>query len=106
MIRRLDATDLRMATVATNYYIHAHRLSKRPVPDAAYRLADHLEQCMSVTGPDPVVPQERWVTTAEAARITGYSDRHIRRLAPLIGRKIGRTWAIRADALPDDEETT
>ncbi len=105
MIPSLDRTDLRMALVAIRYYMHGHRLIKRPIPDAAYRLADHLEQCMSATGPDVVVPQEQWVTTAEAARRTGYSERHIRRLAPLIGRKIGRSWAIRADALPDEETT-
>jgi len=99
----LDSTDLRMARVALNYYVRAHALCKRPIPPAALVLADHLEQAVSAIGPQCVRPQEQLITTREAARITGYSQRHIRRLAPHIGHRIGRAWLIRADALPAQE---
>jgi hypothetical protein len=99
----LDATDLRMARVALNYYVPAWRLCKRPVPPAATLLAEHLDALMAASGPESQVPQEQWITTAEAAHRTGYSERHIRRLAPRIGRRIGRVWAIRADALPQGD---
>ena len=44
-----------------------------------------------------------WVTTAQGASLSGYSDAHIRRLAgsgelPVIKR--GKTWYVRRDALP------
>jgi excisionase family DNA binding protein len=40
------------------------------------------------------------VTVAEAAQLTGYSDRHIRRLARNgFGRRVGGAWAVDRDAL-------
>lgn len=45
---------------------------------------------------------EGWLTTDEAARVTGYSFRHLRRLAregSIEARKVGRDWLIKADSL-------
>lgn len=101
MMGQLDDTDRKMAVVATQYFIRAHTLIHQPVPAAAYRLLGRLT---SASGPEPAAPQPQWVTTADAARITGYSARHIRRIAPLIGgRRIGRAWAIPTDALADED---
>lgn len=51
--------------------------------------------------PDDFNPTE-WITTAEAAELTGYSDFHIRRLArkdKIKGRKFGRDWMINRESI-------
>lgn len=100
----LDRTDLHMARVAVAWYVRAHHLHRRPVPAAAYRLTDHLEEALSADGPDPVAPQPHWLTTAQAATRLGCSTRHARRIAQKVGRRIGRQWLIPADAVPEEED--
>lgn len=104
----LDQTDLRMAWVTANYYRRAHILAKRPVPAAADRLADHLQAALTVSanGQGSVVAQPDWVSTGEAARQLGCSERTARRLAARVGRRVGRERMIPVDALPGEEETT
>ena len=104
MTNPLDATDLKMVRVALCYYVRAHELSKRPVPPAAVRLAEHLEQAVADDGHTSVVAQPQWITTNEAATRLGQSERTARRIAQRCGHKIGRTWFIPADALPTTED--
>ena len=104
MTNPLDATDLKMVRVALCYYVRAHELSKRPVPPAAARLAEHLEQAVADDGHTSVVAQPQWITTTEAATRLGQSERTARRIAQRCGHKIGRTWFIPADALPTTED--
>jgi len=99
----LDKTDLRMAMVALSYYRRAHVLSKRPVPAAADRLADHLQQAMAASGHESVVAQVDWLSTREVVQRRICSERTARRLAERVGRKFGRGWFIPADALPQQE---
>ena len=97
----LDRTDLRMAIVAVKYYLRGHTLVQKTPDLAAYRLAHHLEQLLSADGHDSVGVQPEWLTVQQAAKRTGYSDRHMRRIAKRIGQKIGRQYLISADALPE-----
>jgi len=99
----LDRVDINMARVAVAWYIRAHHLHKRPVPAAAYRLADHLEDAVSANGPECVVPEPDWMTTGEVAARLKCSTRHARRIAERIGKRVGRQWLIPPDALPDEE---
>jgi hypothetical protein len=100
----LDRTDLRMAVVAVSYYQRAHVLSKRPVPPAADRLAEHLQEALSARGHDCVACEEEWLGTRQIAVRLGCSERTARRLAERSGRRIGRDWFIAADALPKEDE--
>jgi hypothetical protein len=100
----LDDTDVRMALVAANYYRRAHILSKRPIPAAADRLVDHLQQTLSANGQETAAAQTHWLSTRQAARLLGCSDRTARRIAARIGRRVGREWLIPADALPEEED--
>lgn len=99
----LDRTDLAMAFVAVKYYMRGHTLERRTPDLAAYRLAHHLEQMLSVDGHDSAGVQDNWLTVKQTAQRTGRSERHTRRLAQRIGRKVGRQWLIPADALPGKE---
>ncbi len=99
----LDRTDLHMARVAVAWYVRAHHLHRRPVPPAAYRLADRLDDTLAADGHQPVVPQPHWLTTAQAATRLGCSTRQARRIAEKVGRRIGRQWLIPDDALPQEE---
>ncbi len=98
----LDRTDLRMARVAIAWYIRQHHLHKRPVPAAAWRLSDHLDD-MSESGPEEVAPQPHWLTTREVAERMNCTTRHARRVATRIGKRVGHQWLIPDDALPDEE---
>jgi excisionase family DNA binding protein len=45
---------------------------------------------------------EEWITTAEAATLTGYTEEHVRRLArdgTIATKKWGRTWMIDKSSL-------
>ena len=47
---------------------------------------------------------DNWLTTQEAAKLTGYNIQHIRRLIrtdKLIARKLGRDWVIDRNSLLD-----
>lgn len=106
----LDSTDLRMAVVAVEYYKRAHILSKRPVPEAARRLSDHLSQALteSLTMASCGHPRqgegEQLLSTKQVAQRLHCSDRHARRLAARIGRRVGRDWLVAGDALPEEDE--
>ena len=54
----LDPVDLKMALAAVSYYRRAHILSRRPVPPAADRLAEHLKQELSARGQETAVPSK------------------------------------------------
>lgn len=96
----LDSTDLRMALVAVKYYLRAHQLAQRTPDLAAFRLAHHLEDTiMSVDGHDPVGAQQHLLTVKQLAEHTGVSERHARRIASRVGRKIGRQWLTPVDAV-------
>lgn len=97
----LDRVDLRTAAVALEYYRRAHLLSKRPIPPAADRLAEHLRDLVSVNGQDASTAEQHWFTTRQAAQCLQCSERTARRIARRIGRKVGRQWLIPADALPE-----
>lgn len=98
MIDRVDLETCRVGLL----WIRRHRELHRQPPSAAIdRALDHLTSAMSDDGQKDVAPQQEWITTGEAARRTGYTERTIRRLAPRIGQKVGRVWAIRADALEE-----
>jgi hypothetical protein len=103
MVLNLDSCDLRMALAAVSFYRQTHIHAKLPIPPAADRLADHLEQALSVNGQEDVAPQPQWITTAEFACRMGCSERTARRRAAEIGRRVGRVWLIPADALPEEE---
>ena len=90
----MDSTDLKLAVVAVRYYLRAHDLIHKPAPPAALRLLDHLTSAMSASGPEDVVPQPHWITTAELAARLGCSQRHARRLAARIGTRVGNRWLI------------
>jgi hypothetical protein len=90
--------------VALEYYRRAHLLSKRPIPPAADRLAEHLERALSAGGQEPVAAQPDWLSTRQAAGRLRCSDRTARRIAERLGRKVGREWLIPADALPEEDE--
>lgn len=99
----LDRTDLATALVAANYYTRAFALIKRPVPDAALRLIDHLHQAMSSSGHPQQVSAEKWITTTQLAERRGCSTRQARRIAQQIGHRIGNRWLIPADAVEQQE---
>ncbi len=99
----LDELDLKTALAVVSYFRRAHQLSKRPVPPAADRLADHLQVLMSSVGHEPVVAQPNWLTTAEVAARLNISQRHARRIAARIGKRIGHQLVVPADALPEEE---
>lgn len=86
----LDGTDIEMALVAVRYYLRGLALVQRTPDVAAFRLAHHLELLMSVDGHDSVVRQQEWLTVNQAAQRTGKSERHTRRIAAKVGRKVGR----------------
>ena len=91
-----------MAFVAVKYYLRGHALVQRTPNLAAYRLAHHLEQIMSVDGHESVAVQPQWLTVRQAAKRTGRSERHTRRLAAKVGHKVGRQWFIDPDALENN----
>lgn len=102
----LDRPDLRMALVATSWYRRAHILAKRPVPPAADRLAQHLEQALgalATNGQADGAAQPHWLTTRQVAQQLGCSDRTARRIATRIGHRIGRDWLIPADAVREED---
>ena len=100
----LDATDLRMARVAVQFYIRAHVLSKCEVPPAADRLAGHLEQAVSDIGQQCGVPSQQWLTTQQVAERLGCSQRAAQRIATKCGTRFGRQLLTPADALPEDTD--
>jgi hypothetical protein len=101
----LDSTDIRMALAATHYYRRAFVLLKRPVPPAADRLVDHLQQALvAANGQETAAAQPHWYSTRQVAQLLGISDRTARRLAKQIGQRVGRAWIIPADALPSEDE--
>ena len=100
----LDRTDLKMALAAVSYYQRAHILSRRPVPPAADRLKEHLEEALSARRQEPVVPQQQWLSTKEIAERRRCSQKTAQRLARRIGHQIGRDWFVLADALPQEED--
>lgn len=97
----LDRTDLQTAAVAVEYYRRAHLLSKRPIPPAADRLAEHLRDLVSVNGQGNGTAEQHWFTTTQTAQQLQCSERTARRIARRVGRKVGRQWLIPADALPE-----
>ena len=99
----LDRTDLRTALVAANYYTRAHALIKRPVPDAAIRLIDNLQQALSSSGHPEERPQPQLMTVKQLAEQRGCSTRHARRIATRIGHRFGRQWLIPVDAIEEQE---
>jgi hypothetical protein len=106
----LDSTDLRMAVVAVEYYKRAHILSKRPVPEAARRLTDHLQQAlaesstMASCGHPQQGEAQQLLSTKQLAQRLGCSQRHARRTAARIGRRIGRDWLVAGDTLAEEED--
>ncbi len=89
-----------MALVAVKYYLRAHMLAQRTPDLAAYRLAHNLEDTiMSANGRDHVGAQQELLTVKQIAEHTGVSERHARRIATRLGRKIGRQWLTPADAV-------
>jgi Helix-turn-helix domain len=64
----------------------------------------NLEQALAARGHDRVATQADWLSTAQAAKLLGVSDRTARRIAKRIGRRVGRDWIIDADALPREED--
>ncbi len=102
----LDRPDLRMALVAASWYRRAHILAKRPVPAAADRLAQHLEQALAANGQADRASPPQWLTTKQVAQQLGVSDRTARRIATRIGHRVGRAWLIPADALPEENDAT
>lgn len=99
----LDRTDIRTALAAVTYCRHAHILSKRPVPEAADRLAANLRALMSADGHEQVVPQPNWLTADDAAIRLNICPRHARRIAPNIGgQKVNGRWWIPESSLPED----
>jgi len=100
----IDRHDLRMARVSVNYLISALTLVRKPVPPAARRLADHLDQALTACGQEPVAPQPQWVTTAEVAELLGCSPRTARRIAARVGYRAGRDWLIPIDAIEGTDE--
>ena len=103
---QLDATDLRMARVAVEFYRRACVLSRRAIPPAADRLAGHLEQAMSEVGHASVVPPQEWLTTQQIAERLGCSQRHAQRIANKYGTRHGWTWLTPADAIAHDKGAT
>lgn len=102
-VTELDRTDLRMALVAANYYTRALALVHRPVPDAAFRLIDHLHHAMSVAGHPKRVEPQKWITTRELAEQRGCTQRQARRIAAKVGHRYGNRWLIPADAIEQKE---
>ena len=101
MIDRTDVETCRIGLLWIRRHRELHRQPASAAIDRALAALDRVTSAMSVDGQNPFVAQQEWITTGEAARRTGYTERHIRRLAPQIGQKVGRVWAIRADALED-----
>jgi hypothetical protein len=105
----LDGTDVRMALVAIEYYKRAHILSKRPVPEAARRLTDHLNQAlaesptMASCGHPQQGEAQQLLSTKQLAQRLGCSQRHARRTAARIGRRIGRDWLVAGDAIGEED---
>jgi AraC-like DNA-binding protein len=100
----LDRADLKMALVAVSWYRRAFVLAKRPVPPAAERLAQHLEEALAANGQETLAAQPHWVSTKQMAQRLGCSDRTARRIAKQVGHRVGRAWIIPADALPSEED--
>ncbi len=65
--------------------------------------AKALNSALSADGREPVAQQPNWVSTREAARRLGCSERNARRIAERVGWKVGRDWQVPADALPEEE---
>jgi hypothetical protein len=98
----LDRADLKMALVAVSWYRRAFVLAKRPVPAAADRLAEHLQQALAVNGQEIVAAQPHLISTRQAAELLGCSDRTARRIAARVGRRVGREWLIPVDAISEE----
>lgn len=50
------------------------------------------------------MPHEEWITVPEAAKISGYSESHLRYLlreGKLNGRKVGRDWVTTRQAIEE-----
>jgi hypothetical protein len=72
-------------------------------PSADYgQLAEALRSALAADGREPVAEQPDWVSTRQAARKLGCSERNARRIAARVGHRVGRQWLIPADALPKE----
>lgn len=87
--------------LAVLYLVRHHRARRLPVPPAVAALAARAEtELRSATGPDTPTTRAEWISTPEAARRLGCSDRHIRRRARALGgRKIAGRWLIPTTAV-------
>lgn len=86
---------------------HEEKLRNRPLPPRLAALVQHLlNPVESDTGPKIKRPAIVEVTSAEYAKRTGYSQRHIRRLAragKLTARRDGHDWLITTEGAHDGE---
>ena len=76
-------------------------------PMADYgRLRSALSSALAATGHENAAAEPEsveWVSTREAARTLGCSERQARRIAARVGRRVGGRWLIPADALQREE---
>ena len=105
MNAHLDRAELQMALVALAYYQRAHLIMGRPIPAEADHLEQRLRTLMSADGPKNDVRLEKLITTGQIAQRLNISQRHARRIATKVGRRVGRQWLTPEDALALPEET-
>lgn len=97
----LDPDDLEFTLTVVRQYIRATNDLR------GYRVADQLQRLqISANGnAETAAVHAGFVTTAEAARTLGCSERRVRQLAPSIGGiKSGGRWLVPIDSLPTNEE--
>jgi hypothetical protein len=77
-------------------------------PRADYgQLIEALSSALAATGHQPVTDRperEQWVSTKQAARQLGCSERQARRVAARLGERVGGRWLIPAAALENEED--
>jgi hypothetical protein len=96
-----------LQTALTAVLVAARQRGLNGVPASADygQLAQALSSALSVDGREPVAAQpESWVSTREASRLLGCSERNARRIASRVGHRVGGRWVIPVDALPSEED--
>ncbi|MFC8531386.1 helix-turn-helix domain-containing protein [Nocardia sp. NPDC057227] len=84
--------------------IHRRAQAGRSIPMELRAAERDLTSALSVDGQAGVPPGEEseWITSTEAAHRLGCTERTVRRHGPRLGgRKVGRSWIFRADAVAE-----
>jgi hypothetical protein len=97
---------LRVALQAVLVAARQRRLNGVPPSSDYGQLAEALKSALAANGRESVAAQPaqaEWISTRQAAKALGCSQRQAQRIAAQVGHRVGGRWLVPADALQREE---